>query len=210
MVVPAMLWRTSQGWESAPLRARTPAMAQPEQAGRAVNLTGTIFAVIDMRSFSNLWFWIALAVMWSTASHWVLGVPWDMVMRARRKGGQLQTDVEDLARIYTNRMLYIGRVSGTTVLVLVSGLLSALWVLGFWYGLQFCQAVFLLAMPMSVVGLISAHSARRIEAGENAGEALYKRLRTHRRIVQLIGMVSIFVTAMWGMYQNMQMSVLGN
>ena len=174
-----------------------------------MDLTRTIFEVIDMRSFSNLWFWIALAVMWSTASHWVIGVPWDMVLRARRKGGQLQTDVEDLARIYVNRLLYIGRVSGTAVAVLVAGFLSGLWVLGFWYGMQFAQAVFLMAMPMSVIGLWSLRTAHRIEAGENQGEALYRRLRAHRRVVQGIGMVSILITAMWGMFQNMSMSVLG-
>ena len=50
--------------------------------GRALDWYQSIFELIDMRSFSNLWYWIALAVMWSTASHWVLGVPWDMVIRA--------------------------------------------------------------------------------------------------------------------------------
>jgi hypothetical protein len=29
-------------------------------------------------------------------------------------------------------------------------------------------------------------------------------------VVQAIGMVSILITAMWGMFQNMSMSVLGN
>ena len=58
----------------------------------------TLFEMIDMRSFSNLWFWIALAVMWSTASHWVLGVPFDMVLRARRHGEEAQADLEDMVR----------------------------------------------------------------------------------------------------------------
>ena len=66
-----------------------------------------IFEVIDMRSFSNLWFWIALAVVWSSASHWVLGVPFDMVHRARRHGGQAQIDLDDLARINANRLLHM-------------------------------------------------------------------------------------------------------
>ena len=44
--------------------------------------------IIDLRSFSNLWFWIALAVMWSSTSHWVLGIPHDMIQRAKREGGQ--------------------------------------------------------------------------------------------------------------------------
>jgi len=169
----------------------------------------TIFEVIDMRSFSNLWFWIALAVMWSTASHWVLGVPWDMVLRAQRKGGSLQKDVEDLARIYVNRMLFIGRVSGTWILALTAFGLSLLAVLGFWYQLQFFQALFLLGFPMSFVGALSLRTARMIEAEALSGTELFRRLRKHRLHVQLIGIVAIFVTALWGMWQNMTYSVLG-
>ena len=48
--------------------------------------------------------WIALAVVWSSASHWVLGVPFDMVMRARRVGGQAEADLEDIARINVSRI----------------------------------------------------------------------------------------------------------
>jgi hypothetical protein len=62
------------------------------------------FEVIDMRSFSNLWYWIALASLWSSVSHWVLGIPHDMIQRARREGGQAEADVEDLARININRL----------------------------------------------------------------------------------------------------------
>ena len=63
--------------------------------------------VIDLRSFSNLWYWIALATLWSSVSHWVLGVPHDMIQRARREGGQAQSDVEDLVRININRLLHL-------------------------------------------------------------------------------------------------------
>ena len=73
-----------------------------------MNWYTSLFELIDMRSFSNLWFWIALAVVWSSASHWVLGVPFDLVQRARRDQGQALTDLEDLTRINVNRVLYIG------------------------------------------------------------------------------------------------------
>ena len=77
-----------------------------------MELIDTVFEVIDMRSFSNLWYWIALAVLWSSTSHWVLGVPYDMIQRARREGGQAQQDVEDLVRINTSRLLMIVDRSG--------------------------------------------------------------------------------------------------
>lgn len=162
-----------------------------------------------MRSFSNLWFWIALAVMWSTASHWVLGVPYDLVLRARRHGGQTEADLEDLVRINVNRMLYIARVSGLWILGLGCFLLSALVLLGFVYHIEFAQALFLLGFPMSIVTLISLSTARLIHQERSSGELLRKRLTRNRLYIQLTGLVSIFFTALWGMYQNMSIGVLG-
>ena len=168
-----------------------------------------VFEVIDMRSFSNLWFWIALAVMWSSTSHWVLGVPFDMVLRATRVGGQSEIDPEDMVRINTNRLLYIGRVSGLWLLSFACFVLTGLAVTGFFSNIEFAQAVFLLMFPMSFVGLLSLSTAARIQQEEASGELLHKRLARHRIYVQLIGMVSIFVTALWGMYQKFHSSPLG-
>ena len=41
-----------------------------------------IFELIDLRSFSNLWYWLGLSIFWSTVGHWVLGVPHDIVYPA--------------------------------------------------------------------------------------------------------------------------------
>ncbi|WP_424943162.1 component of SufBCD complex [Aliiroseovarius crassostreae] len=169
----------------------------------------TLFEIIDMRSFSNLWYWIALAVMWSTASHWVIGVPYDMVQRAARRGGQLQLDLEVLVRIYCNRILYIAGTTGLWLLGIVSGLLTTLLLLGFLYGVEFSQAVFLLAFPMSLVGLMSLNTARIIRDQQLDGKALRDRLTRHRLQVQVLGMISIFVTSLWGMYQNLALNAWG-
>mmetsp|Transcript_23829 Transcript_23829/g.43071 ORF Transcript_23829/g.43071 Transcript_23829/m.43071 type:complete len:164 (+) Transcript_23829:1307-1798(+) len=163
-----------------------------------------------MRSFSNLWFWIALAVVWSTASHWVLGVPYDMVSRARRNGGQSAQDLEDLIRINTNRLLFIGNVSGLWVLGLTCFVLTGLALLGFVYRVEFAQALFLLGFPMSLVGALNLSTARLIQDEGAQGPQLWQRMTRHRTYVQAIGMVSIFVTALWGMYQNMAVGPFGS
>ena len=173
----------------------------------------TVFEVIDMRSFSNLWFWIALAVLWSTASHWVLGVPFDMVLRARRHGGQALEDVQTLVRINVNRLLYIGRTAGMWITGIVAFTLTTLVLVGFYYGIEFAQAVFCLFFPMTIVGLLSLRTARRIEAhlvenGAFEGEDLYRRLMRHRMATQGIGMLSILLTSLWGMWQNLQIGAL--
>ena len=169
----------------------------------------TVFELIDMRSFSNLWYWIALAVVWSSTSHWVLGVPWDLVHRAGRQGGQAEIDLEDMVRINVNRLLYIATVSGLWLLALVAGLLTSLAILGFWYWVEFAQAVFLIAFPLTIVGLMSLNSAHIIRERALAGVDLRRRLGHHRIATQFVGMLSIFVTALFGMYQNLSVSILG-
>lgn len=168
-----------------------------------MNWTTTLFEVIDMRSFSNLWFWIALAVVWSTVSHWVLGVPFDMIQKARKIGGQAEIDLHDLVRINVNRLLYIGQVSGLVLLASLAFLLTSLGILAFAYDVEFAQAVFMLAFPLTLVGAMSLSTSQVIAREQPHGEALYARLSKHRVITQLIGMISIFVTAMYGMYQNL-------
>jgi hypothetical protein len=173
-----------------------------------LDLTDTILDVIDPRSFSSLWYWIVLAVAWSTASHWVLGVPFDMIARARRHGGEALGDLQDLARINVARLLFVARSSGLWLLGAAAFVLTGLLVLGFWYDVEFAQAVLLIALPMTGVGAMSLAAARRLEAaglgaGGLGGEALVRALLLHRLRTQLIGMASIFVTALWGMYRNL-------
>ena len=86
----------------------------------------TVFEIIDMRSFSNLWYWIALAVAWSSVSHWVMGVPFDMIQRASRQGGDAQIDLEDLVRINSNRLLYIAGMSGLWLLGISAAIFTSL------------------------------------------------------------------------------------
>lgn len=175
---------------------------------QVVDVLDTVFEVIDMRSFSNLWFWIALAVLWSSTSHWVLGIPHDLIMRARREGGQAMEDVEDLARINTGRLLHIVDQGALILVGLGCFWLTVLGMLAFWYDIEFAQALFLLSFPMSIVVWVSVRASRRIAAGENKGDALCRRLTIHRRWTQGIGVVAIFVTAMYGTWQNLSVSIL--
>ena len=62
---------------------------------------------------------------------------------------------------------------------------------------------------MALLSLMSLRSARLIEAGENSGDALHRRLLRHRISTQVLGVVSIFVTSMFGMWVNMHAGILG-
>lgn len=163
----------------------------------------TLFEVIDMRSFSNLWYWIGLAVLWSSTSHWVLGVPFDMVTRARRTGGALNTDMETMAHINVNRLLYIARTAGVWLVGIVTFLLVTLGIMAFYYDVEFAQAVLFMAAPMTLVGYVTYHTALAVSVEDSRGADLVRRITRCRMIVQVIGMFSILATSMFGMYQNM-------
>jgi hypothetical protein len=163
----------------------------------------TLFEVIDMRSFSNLWYWIGLAVLWSSTSHWVLGVPFDMVTRARRVGGALSEDMETLAHINVKRLLYIMRTAGVWLVGIITFLLVTLAILSIAYDMEFAQAVLFMAAPMTLVGYVTYRTALAVEAENSRGPALIRRITRCRMIVQVIGMFAILATSMFGMWQNM-------
>lgn len=168
-----------------------------------VDLTKTLVDVIDARSFSNLWYWIVLAVAWSTVSHYVIGVPFDMITRAKRHGGEAFDDLAALVNINARRMIYISQVSGLAILGFWSFVMSAMLLLAFWYWIEFAQAVVLLAIPMTFIGIMTLRTAHRIEAEKPEGADLLKRLMRHRFYTHIVGMISIFVSALFGMYQNL-------
>jgi hypothetical protein len=173
-----------------------------------VDLIETVFEVIDMRSFSNLWFWIVLAVLWSSTSYWVLGVPYDMIQQARREGGSVQQDMEDLVRINTTRLLAMVDRSGVVGVALLCFWGSGLALMAFYYDVEFAQALFLLMAPMSLVVWQSIRASQRLAAGGMDPEALHRALLRHRRVTQVIGMLAISVTALYGTWQNVNVSIL--
>lgn len=167
------------------------------------------FEVIDIRSFSNLWFWMVLAVMWSSASHRVIGIPYDMIQNAKRHGGQAERDLEALMQINAQRFFDLRSPSGLTVIGLGCAGLSSLGLLGFSYQIELAQAVFLLVFPISLIAIMSLQTAAAVRACDGISERLYSRFRRHRIATQLLAVASIFVTATWGMYHNISHAILG-
>lgn len=168
-----------------------------------------ILSLIDLRSFSNVWYWIVLAVLWSSLSHYVMGVPFDMVVRARRHGGAALADLEALVRVQVNRRVLISEVAGPWLVGVTTAGLTTLALLGFVYRIQFGQALFLLMAPASLVGLMGVLAARRLRRAPLEGEPLCAYLARQRLWIQLVGMVAILFTAIWGMLQLLSTSVLG-
>ena len=114
----------------------------------------------------------------------------------------------DLVRINCNRLIYISNGSGLWLSAFGCFLLTGLAIMGFFYWVELAQAFFFLAFPMSLIGLLNVSTARRLHAGHSAGEELHKLLNRHGMFTKIIGMVSILVTALWGMFWNIRDLIL--
>ena len=85
-------------------------------------------------------------------------------------------------------------------------MLTGLATYGFFFGNEFCQALFLLLAPLVLVGAWSLRTARVLR--DSDFENLPQKLRIHRVGVQMMGVVFIFVTALWGMAVNIRVDPL--
>lgn len=168
-----------------------------------------IFELIDMRSFSSVWFWIVLALVWSSASQTVMGAPYDLIVRARRKGGEAAVDLNTIVNIFVRRRLTVVRRAGHWVLGFQAMVLTAIFIMAFVHAIEFAQAVFLLLLPLALTQFLSVRLAFRIEHDHMRDERLQRALLRHRLWVQFIGLIAIFVTAVWGMLHVTTVSVLG-
>lgn len=180
-----------------------------EPGACGLDWNGSILTLISLRSFSSVWFWIVLAMCWSVISHNPLGVPFDMVLRARRQGGQAMQDLETMVALQLRRRQAILSATGIVAVGATATVLTAMAVLGFRYGMELAQALTLLLVPLTLVGLLRIRLMNRLLTEGALGETLCKRLSWHRTGVQALGLLAILITALWGMWFNLNIRALG-
>lgn len=149
------------------------------------------------------------ALYWSAVSRAILGAPYDMIVRARKGDWQSVQDLHALVAIHVRRKLDFTRRAGHWALGFYTALMTAVFITAFFYQLEFAQALFLLFTPMLIVRLMGLRLAFRIERQNLRDAALCRAMLHHRFWVQALGIVSIFVTAVWGMLYVMSRSALG-
>jgi heme/copper-type cytochrome/quinol oxidase subunit 2 len=165
-----------------------------------LTLIDIITGLIDFRTFSNIWYWLAVMVTWAVATHWVIGVPFDMVVRARRQGGQAAQDLDILVAINLRRLLTL---SGTPAVILVgigAFVVTAAAMLGFVYGLELAQGLFCLVFPLVFVAVLTWRSCQRLALDQQTGPAFIRALVRLRFWIQLIAITALFCTALLGIY----------
>ncbi len=158
-----------------------------------------VFALIDTRSFSSLWFWIVVLALWFAMGLRVFGVPIGIMRRAVRNDVQALKDLEDLVHIRARYLSHVGRKSGTWIVALVCAVLSGLGLTGFLYGVELAQAMFLLAFPAAFWGILEMVTAARIDSEAPTGKQLIEHIWRQRNCVQLVGLLSALASVVVGL-----------
>lgn len=141
--------------------------------------------------------------MWSLLSHWVLGVPFDLILRAKRNDEAAVADMLTLLDIKSRRFLGIFDSAAHIIAGVICFILAIILSMGFYYGFELAQGMFFMAVPAAAVGVLNLRMFRHLNDNPATGGDLIALLQRHRFWVQFIGVMSICTTAMYGMYHNL-------
>jgi hypothetical protein len=146
---------------------------------------------ISRRSFTSLWYWIAVAVFWILMTRQVMGLPLDMVLRAKSGGAALKA-LEDMAHLQAQRLMSYWSRGQTAISAAMAALVAMLSMLAFWYQIELAKALWFLLVPWLLIMALSLRMARQILHGAGHGDDLLKLAQHFRLYLQGIGVVFIF------------------
>jgi len=155
--------------------------------------------MISSRAFGSLWYWVVVALVWGRAMHTPMGMPSDIYDRARRLAGDGAGDTYALLRAAVARQLAVTGKAAPWLVGLWAFVLTVLAGLGLVYGIELAQALLFLAAPLALCQWLSVRTALDMAAMEQELPALLARMGGLRGQIVVVGMVSIFATAIYGM-----------
>ena len=156
-------------------------------------MLGLIGEAISLRSFSSLWYWIAVGVFWIAATGRVLGITFASVNRARG-GGLALMQLETMTHIAAQIWVAGWQKWQVPWVALSSATLVGLSLLAFSYGIDLAQALWFLVCPYLLILALQLQLALRIFGKNISDDALIQMMYRFRMTVQIIGFTFIFLT----------------
>lgn len=170
--------------------------------------------LLDSRSFGTVWYWLVVLGAWSLAGRSVIGVPAPVVIRARAAIAAGKGDAPVVLHLLDWLFLvlpqwHVGRREGAAMLAVAAFALTSLAIMGFGYGLELALASLLILLPWAILTWLRLRLARGLapllaeaEAGTRPvaeiGAAVLRRMVIHRRLVTVLSLVSVALTAVLG------------
>lgn len=173
--------------------------------------------VLDTRSFSSIWYWLMLTLLWTWVGRSALGIPSDVVAAVRRhaRAGAAEAAPAGASLLlldWLSLVLPRWRITprdGALLLGVTAFGLTVLAGCGFLYGRQTGQALFLLLAPLALlVGLrlrLAAHleavlslAETREIAPDAAAIQASRLIGRHMRVTLALSVVAVGGATLWG------------
>lgn len=149
-----------------------------------------MFQFFAAASFLSLWYWVLHAVVWVTACYRTLGVPLDMLVRARRDP-EIAARVDDLAHLSCERIGGIHDRLGVPLAAVSGFVLAVVFALGFVTGVETAQAAFAILLPLAIIVYSKLRLALAVRRKGMAGPELVLALSRRRTGHQFVAIVAM-------------------
>lgn len=174
-------------------------------------MTQGILTILDSRSFGSIWFWLLLTLAWTLAGRRIAGVPAEVLAAIGKP--QSPDDAASMLLLdwlsLTLPRRRMGHAEAAVLLGVSAFVGTALFVLGFFYGLEMAQALVLLLLPFGLLFAADIRLSRRLfdivhaaETGalsvNDAAQQAAKLMRRQRVAVNVGSVVAVAVTAWRG------------
>ena len=149
-----------------------------------------LFETFAGASFQSIWYWVLHAVVWTLACYRTLGVPHDMLLRARREP-EIGERVDVLAGLACERVGGIHDRLGVPIAAVSGFVLTVAFVFGFWNGIEMARAAFVILLPLWVVGYSKLRLALAVRHHRMSGPRLVLALARRRVWHQFIAVLAM-------------------
>lgn len=162
---------------------------------------------LDYTSFSNIWYWVILLIIWAYATHQIAGVPFYQLHFAKRENdAELQTELTQICQLNANRVQQFFAPKASILFALVCGFAFGFWAYaGFSTRHELVQASFLLVFPNFLVLLLRWRTLRTISQRTPDFAQLYRIIWWHRFWVMVAGAFVLFGITIWGVLFELTM-----
>jgi hypothetical protein len=153
-----------------------------------------LFEIFAAASFHSIWYWVLHVVVWTMACYRTLGVPQDMLLRARRFP-EIAGRVDLLAQLAAARVGGIYDLLGVPIAAVTGFVLAGCFALGFLSRIEVAQAAFFVVMPLAVISFSKLRLALAVRRRGVRGPELVLALARRRLWHQFIAILAMLAAA---------------
>jgi hypothetical protein len=160
--------------------------------------------ILSANGFDNPWYWLLVIVIWLRSLQWTFGIPKYMMRSAIKGDEQAKSDVLALLDIHTRAIVSEFNLYGSALVLLICFVLASIATLGFSHDITILQAIFFIAVPMSLLGAFDVRLSYQILSKKSDWDAFCKIYKRYFWIKVTFASVFIYASMQWAQYLKLR------